>query len=71
MVSSGLLHAGPQCTAINASTSSPDQPGPSPHCCPPGTQLSATRCVTCCHPRLLERGASSLMQRSSLSCVAQ
>ena len=51
MVSSGQLLAGPHRTAIGTSAGCPDQPGPSPRCCPIRSQSPVTRCVFSCPVR--------------------
>ena len=45
MVSSSLLHAGPHRTAVGVSNGCSEQPGPSPRCCPTGSQSAASRRV--------------------------
>ena len=43
MVGSALPRAGPKCTANLAGIGSPEQPGPSPRCCPTRSHSSSTR----------------------------
>jgi len=68
MVSSSLLHTGPYCTAVGVSNGCSDQPGPSPRCCPTGSQSAASRRVPSVTLNQRERLVSMRVRQTVSGC---